>query len=451
MWWYQPRALLLRALLLDSLGHLLILAAIALYPSWLELPRGGAPELEDQGFWLIFCLLLYPLLGWLFGSYTVLRWRRLAFPVLLQRLLITSTATLIVVLIASWLVNPGEGVWLVYRRVQAVSLGFLTAWSLLVRIALRRGLLLPDAPRLMLLASDEETALILQAWARVPSRQRLEPISPRALEKLLKEEEAPLLVALSPICRRDPSLLRLIELLEIQDPLLVQTISVVSLFEHQQERLPPSLIEDSAWLYDELPWAVPFSVQSQLKRLADLLVAVLLLLLTAPFVGLAALLIWLEDRGSVFYCQQRSGWLGRPFTVLKLRTMREQPRVQALWTQPGDQRITVVGQWLRRLRLDELPQLLNVLNGDMSLIGPRPERPELEHDLELHIPHYRKRHWMRPGLSGWAQVCAPYASSIEDSDLKLSYDLYYLRHFSTWLDLVILLRTIKTVLKAGGR
>ena len=114
-------------------------------------------------------------------------------------------------------------------------------------------------------------------------------------------------------------------------------------------------------------------------------------------------------------------------------------------------RITVVGGWLRKVRLDELPQLWNVLNGEMSLIGPRPERPELEHELEQRIPHYRKRHWMRPGLSGWAQVCAPYASSIEDSDLKLSYDLYYLRHFSTWLDLVILFRTIKTVLKASGR
>ena len=150
--------------------------------------------------------------------------------------------------------------------------------------------------------------------------------------------------------------------------------------------------------------------------------------------------------------QKRSGWLGRPFTVLKLRTMKVQPvNAPAEWTQVGDHRITTIGAVLRRLRLDELPQLLNVLNGDMSLIGPRPERPELEDQLELSIPHYRKRHWMRPGLSGWAQVCAPYASSIEDSDLKLSYDLYYLRHFSTWLDLVILFRTIKTVLKAGGR
>ena len=163
-------------------------------------------------------------------------------------------------------------------------------------------------------------------------------------------------------------------------------------------------------------------------------------------------MIWLEDQGPVFYSQQRSGWLGRPFTVLKLRTMTLQSKNgHPLWTQPGDQRITAIGSWLRRLRLDELPQLLNVISGEMSLIGPRPERPELEHVLERHISHYRKRHWMRPGLSGWAQVCAPYASSVEDSDLKLSYDLYYLRHFSTWLDLVILLRTIKTVLKAGGR
>ena len=97
--------------------------------------------------------------------------------------------------------------------------------------------------------------------------------------------------------------------------------------------------------------------------------------------------------------------------------------IKAVWTLPGDCRITRVGFWLRRLRIDELPQLINVLRGDMSLIGPRPERPEIEHELEACIPHYRKRHWMRPGLSGWAQVCAPYASSIEDSDLKLSYDL----------------------------
>lgn len=452
MWWRGPRTLLLRAFLLDWLGQLLILAGILLSSDWLVFSADEASNLEGQGLWLIFCLLLYPLLGWLFGSYTVLRWRRLAFHVLLQRLLITATVSLMVVAIARWLVNPGDEVWLVYRRVQVIWLGALTAWSLLIRIALRRGLLLPDAPRLLLLASDEETEGILRAWARLALPQRLEPISSFALEQLLNKGSEALLVAISSGCRRDPSFSDLIERLEVQDLRLVQTISLISFFELQQERLPPALLGQAGWSYDEIPWAAPFSVQAQLKRLADLLVAVALLLLTAPFVGLAALLIWLEDQGPVFYGQQRTGWLGRPFTVLKLRTMGVQPaNGPALWTQPGDQRITSVGQWLRRLRLDELPQLLNVLNGEMSLIGPRPERPELEHELERHIPHYRKRYWMRPGLSGWAQVCAPYASSIEDSDLKLSYDLYYLRHFSTWLDLVILFRTIKTVLKAGGR
>ena len=205
---------------------------------------------------------------------------------------------------------------------------------------------------------------------------------------------------------------------------------------------------DTMLAYDGLPWAAAFRVPVQLKRMADLLVAVLLLLLTGARL-MAALFI--VQMWSVLYSQQRSGWLGRPFTLYKLRTMTVQPvGAPARWTKPGDQRITSVGSLLRRVRLDELPQLLNVLNGDMSLIGPRPERPELEEELEQCILHYRKRHWMRPGLSGWAQVSAPYASSIEDSDLKLSYDLYYLRHFSIWLDLVILFRTVK-ILKAGGR
>ena len=131
-------------------------------------------------------------------------------------------------------------------------------------------------------------------------------------------------MALSPSRPREPSLSGLIERLELQDPGQVQTISVISLFEQQQERLPPGMLTDSGFSYDQLPWAAPFSVQAQLKRLADLIVAAALLLLTAPFVGVAALLIWIEDKGPVFYRQQRSGWLGRPFTVLKLRTMREQ-------------------------------------------------------------------------------------------------------------------------------
>ena len=445
------RTLMLRALLLDWIGQVLIVASILLMPAWTGIDLAGK-SFQGQGPWLLFLLLLYPLLGWLFGSYTVLRWRRLTLPVLLQRLLITAAVTLMVVAIARWLINPSDTVWLVYRRVQLLWIGALSLWALAVRIGLRRGLLLPDAPKILLTVQPQELETVLGAWRRVPQRYRLHPVDAENLAQQLEQAQEPILLALSQAVRQDPELQTLIACLETHDPRQVRALSVLSLFEQQQERLPPVLMDDTVLVYDDLPWAATFSVQVQLKRMADLLVAAVLLLLTSPFVLLAAFLIWLEDRGPVLYAQQRSGWLGRPFTVHKLRTMTVQPAdAPARWTEPGDQRITLVGGFLRRFRLDELPQLLNVLNGEMSLIGPRPERPELEEELEQRILHYRKRHWMRPGLSGWAQVCAPYASSIEDSDLKLSYDIYYLRNFSIWLDLVILMRTVKTVLKAGGR
>jgi lipopolysaccharide/colanic/teichoic acid biosynthesis glycosyltransferase len=261
-----------------------------------------------------------------------------------------------------------------------------------------------------------------------------------------------MVLAVSPSYQQQPVHRTWLEELERRDPRLCSLTTPLALAERQLERLPPALVPEPWLSYDAIPWNAVFSPQRQLKRVADVAVALVLLLATAPLMLLAALLIWLEDRGPVFYVQERSGWLGEPFQVLKLRTMAVAPRhAPPRWTVPGDRRITRVGLWLRRTRLDELPQLINVLRGDMSLIGPRPERPELERDLEARIPHYRKRHWMRPGLSGWAQVCAPYAASVEDSELKLSYDLYYLKHFSTWLDLVILLRTIKTVLKVQGR
>ena len=229
-------------------------------------------------------------------------------------------------------------------------------------------------------------------------------------------------------------------------------LSLLDLTENQQQRLLPSHLPEEALLLDDLPWSDSLSVQRQLKRAADGLLSLVLLLVTLPLIALAALLIWLEDRGPVIYVQKRSGLMGKSFKLFKLRTMRQaEPQAPATWTVRGDRRITRIGWLLRRVRLDELPQLLNVLRGEMSLIGPRPERPELERDLEERIRHYRKRHWMPPGLSGWAQVCAPYAASVEEAELKLSYDLYYLRHWNTGLDLLILLKTVKTVLKARGR
>lgn len=217
-------------------------------------------------------------------------------------------------------------------------------------------------------------------------------------------------------------------------------------------RLLPGQLTFEGFTCDDIPWGNSFTVQRHLKRAADLVLAMLLLLLTLPLTLPAALLIWLEDRGPIFFRQERSGLMGERFWAYKLRTMvPSEPGAPALWTQRGDKRLTRVGSMLRRVRLDELPQLWNVVLGEMSLIGPRPELPELEHELEARIPHYRKRHWMPPGLSGWAQVCAPYAGSVEETELKFSYDLYYLWNWSTALDLLIFLKTIKTVLQAKGR
>ena len=172
MWRNDPRSLLLRAVLLDWLGQFLILVFIVLNPNLMGLSWDG-PPLDGQWAWLGFCLLLYPSLGWLFGSYTVLRWRSLPLPLMLQWLLFTGGATLIMVAISRWLVNPNETVWLVYRRVQFVWLGGLTGWVLCIRFALRRGLLLPDPPKILLIAAADEISVVLRAWNRISPRHHL--------------------------------------------------------------------------------------------------------------------------------------------------------------------------------------------------------------------------------------------------------------------------------------
>ena len=226
---------------------------------------------------------------------------------------------------------------------------------------------------------------------------------------------------------------------------------LVNWTEQHLQRVPPELFS-SRWLVQ----AEGFELQPgrwgwRLKRLGDVAVASLLLLLSAPLIALSALLIRLEDGGPILYSQERTGMYGDIIRIWKLRTMTPQAEVAgAQWASRGDHRITRIGHWLRKLRIDELPQLIAVLKGEMSLIGPRPERPEIEIDLEQQIPHYRTRHWLRPGLSGWAQVCYPYGASTEDSRMKLSYDIFYLRNANLMLDLLILIKTLRLVSRGQG-
>nr|WP_294524020.1 TIGR03013 family XrtA/PEP-CTERM system glycosyltransferase [uncultured Rhodopila sp.] len=188
-----------------------------------------------------------------------------------------------------------------------------------------------------------------------------------------------------------------------------------------------------------------------LKRAFDLLVSSIVLLLTAPLILGGMIAIRWEGPGSVFYWQERVTLDGRVFWIMKLRTMRVNAEAKgAVWAMEKDNRITRAGAFLRRTRIDELPQLVNILRGDMSFVGPRPERPIFVAELAEKIPLYNERHMVKAGLTGWAQINYPYGASIDDARSKLSYDLYYVKNFSILFDFVILLQTLRVVLWPSG-
>jgi sugar transferase (PEP-CTERM system associated) len=189
-----------------------------------------------------------------------------------------------------------------------------------------------------------------------------------------------------------------------------------------------------------------------LKRAMDVVLSVLALLASAPLCCLIALLIKLDSAGPVFYRQGRVGQGGRVFALIKFRSMHRDAERETgpVWAEDGDPRATRVGRLLRRTRLDELPQFINVLRGEMSLVGPRPERPAFVEYLQSRIPFYMSRYSIKPGITGWAQVQYRYGSTLEDAVEKLEYDLYYIKNQSLFLDLLILLHTLQVVVLGKG-
>jgi sugar transferase (PEP-CTERM system associated) len=188
------------------------------------------------------------------------------------------------------------------------------------------------------------------------------------------------------------------------------------------------------------------------KRLLDLAVSLLVLAVATPAMILVALLVKLTSRGPVFYRQQRVGMNGKPFDLFKFRSMRVDAEASGApqWAQKNDPRVTPIGSFLRKTRLDELPQVLNVLSGSMSFVGPRPERPYFVEQLSAEVPFYRERHCVKPGITGWAQIQYPYGASVEDARRKLEYDLYYIKNYSLFLDLLIILQTMRVILFPSG-
>ncbi|MBC7419471.1 MAG: sugar transferase [Bdellovibrio sp.] len=198
---------------------------------------------------------------------------------------------------------------------------------------------------------------------------------------------------------------------------------------------------------DILGWAqnLPLSVKMyiRIKNFVEPILAAILLVLLAPILLITAMLVKISSKGPVLFTQNRLGQGGRPFTIFKFRTMRMDAEVAGIqWAQENDPRITRMGNILRKLHIDELPQLLNIVRGDLSFVGPRPERPEFYEKLKSEIPLFYMRTAIRPGLTGWAQVCAGYASSIQDSKIKLSYDLHYIKNMSLRMDVISSVMTV---------
>ena len=230
----------------------------------------------------------------------------------------------------------------------------------------------------------------------------------------------------------------------------LKVLSVLTWFEKEFHRIPTKIISNKYQLLDKIQ-SIEDTYQIRIKRVGDMIVSSFLLILCSPIFLIVSILIFVEDRGPILYFQKRSGLKNLDINVIKFRSMKIDAEKNGIqWSQRSDPRITKVGKFLRATRIDELPQLLCVIQGSMSLIGPRPERPEIEMNLLKTIPYYECRNVVRPGISGWAQVNYPYGASVSDTVNKLSFDIYYISNFSILLDLLILLKTIKVVLTGKG-
>lgn len=208
---------------------------------------------------------------------------------------------------------------------------------------------------------------------------------------------------------------------------------------------------DPNWLIFSNGFAESY-VTNLVQRIFDFVFSIFILVFTAPVLLVTVVMIRLDSPGPILYRQERVGKNNKTFTLFKFRSMRQDAEsgTGPQWAGVNDDRITDVGRFIRKTRIDELPQLFNVLSGHMSIIGPRPERPFFVSQLEQQIPHYRQRHRVRPGVTGWAQINYPYGASVEDAREKLAYDLYYVKNKSLFLDIVILLQTVRVVLWPAG-
>lgn len=288
-------------------------------------------------------------------------------------------------------------------------------------------------------ASPNETTSDISGWGLLSPKKSLTDI-------VIEEQVDEIVVALSE--RRGGSM----PLRELLDCKLhgVRVVDIATHFEKTMGQIRRDSVS-AGWLIfgDGFEQGL---IRTMVKRLFDIVCATLLIVLALPVMVMTSILILLESAGSIFYLQERVGLNGRLFNVVKFRSMRTDAEKdgQPRWASAADERITRVGRVIRKLRIDELPQLFSVLGGDMSLVGPRPERPYFVDKLTQELPYYAVRQSVKPGVTGWAQVRYHYGASVEDSAEKLQYDLYYVKNHTLFLDLIVLFETVGVVLMGKG-
>ncbi|MCC0177417.1 sugar transferase [Waterburya agarophytonicola K14] len=228
--------------------------------------------------------------------------------------------------------------------------------------------------------------------------------------------------------------------------------SLADFCEQFWQKIPPAYIQDDWFAFTSGFNILHNRIKAKLKQAFDILAAAVLLIATFPLTIPTAIAIKLTSKGPIFYSQVRTGLNGKTFKVHKFRSMNQNAEAKGVqWAKKKDPRITTVGSFIRLTRIDELPQLWNVFKGEMSMVGPRPERPEFDTQLREEIPYYDFRYLVKPGITGWAQVSYPYGASVEDAYQKVAYDLFYIKNYSLWLDLTIAFKTLRVVILGKGR
>ena len=355
-----------------------------------------------------------------------------------------------------WKADPMVG-----RGILVISSIFFSCWSLGYRYLInltsrrvskkRKWLVLGDKAKLLRFASDNQAfdkrnLFYINTCKEVANHSRNSNSSPQS-SYLLSKPWSGILI--------DDAIVDMPQV--IIDDLIEARFGGIEVYrfgdfcERYLQKVPPEMVRSSWFAYSEGFSLVSGKFYRHVKRTFDVLFSFLLLLLTFPLLLLVSLAIKLDSSGPVIYSQIRKGLHGQPYKIYKFRSMYTDSEEQgAKWAVVGDKRITRVGRILRKLRIDEIPQLWNIFTGDMSLIGPRPERPQFDELLLKEIPYYHFRYLVKPGVTGWSQVKFGYGNTVDDSANKVAYDLFYIKNHSFFLDLLIILKTIRVVLFAQG-